>query len=190
VSVKLREGDHRTVEDNVFFHPANPPGIHVGYEDTDDRFRRNVVAMHSGAESRSLDVDFDPDHGAGECLQLIRPPARGDWLGACDANLYWTDADDFAVGVSDPSADGGYERLSLDEWRARGYDEHAVVADPEFRSPDAGDFRVTEASPARDVGVEGVPRDFIDRVGPRDCLPDWVRRRVGSAADDGATGRR
>jgi hypothetical protein len=40
-----------------------------------------------------------------------------------------------------------------------GWDEHSIVADPQFIDPANGDFRVKESSPAFDIGFKNFPMD-------------------------------
>jgi len=49
IGIKLREGDYRHVENNIFVHPANPPAFHQSYEGNHDRFIRNIVVTTAAA---------------------------------------------------------------------------------------------------------------------------------------------
>jgi hypothetical protein len=71
-----------------------------------------------------------------------------------DYNLYWNTAGP----VHFP---GG---LTLQQWQARGFDKHSIVADPRFVNPAKGDFHLREDSPAKSVGF--VPFDYT-RAGVR-----------------------
>ena len=53
---------------------------------------------------------------------------------------------------------------TFEEWQCLGYDEGSICADPLFRDPENGDFRLRGGSPARKIGFE--PWDLED-VGPR-----------------------
>jgi hypothetical protein len=53
---------------------------------------------------------------------------------------------------------------TLEQWRARGHDQHSLITDPLFASPAQGDFRLKPASPAFKIGFR--PFD-LGRVGPR-----------------------
>ena len=55
-----------------------------------------------------------------------------------------------------------FEKASLEEWRARGHDEHSVVADPLFVAPAKYDFRFQPGSPARKMGFQLID---LSRVG-------------------------
>jgi hypothetical protein len=77
-----------------------------------------------------------------------------------DYNLYWS--------TSDEPLD--FCGMTLEEWREAGHDEHSVVANPRFRAPERGDFRLSEDSPADQIGFEPVSMDGIGLYGD----PDWV----------------
>ncbi|HEX4022664.1 MAG TPA: right-handed parallel beta-helix repeat-containing protein [Acidobacteriaceae bacterium] len=69
ISIKLREGDYRTVENNIFIDPANPPAFHQGYEGNHDRFVRNVVVT-SSAQNHAFGKSSVP----GDSYQVALPP--------------------------------------------------------------------------------------------------------------------
>ena len=46
----------------------------------------------------------------------------------------------------------------LAEWRSKtGYDEHSIVADPQFTNPMGGNFSLLENSPAWALGWQRIP---------------------------------
>ncbi len=49
-----------------------------------------------------------------------------------------------------------FEKASLEEWRARGHDEHSQIADPLFVDPRKNDFRFRPGSPALKVGFQPI----------------------------------
>ena len=69
-----------------------------------------------------------------------------------DGNLYWC-----AGGSVAPKAFFG---KALDAWRAEGHDVASRVADPLFRDPQHGDWRLSPESPALKMGF--VPWDWTD----------------------------
>ena len=172
VAVKLREGDLRIVENNVFVEPANPPGLHVGYEGNADRFEGNVVVLRvagaappppAGAPER--DIDFVPPQ-APSCYQVIYPPRRGPIAGSIDRNVIWDGRGGFAAHVQ-PRGGGPAVVLGLEEWRELGFDRHSRMEDPGFVDAAAGDFRLRPDSPAValgfrawDIGAVGLPPTF------------------------------
>ncbi len=71
----------------------------------------------------------------------------GNWSGggfAFHDNLYW-DTRRNPVRFGD---------LTWEQWKAAGQDLHSQVADPLFRDPAHGDFRLREGSPALEVGFQ------------------------------------
>jgi len=90
---------------------------------------------------RNLFVATDPD------AKIIKI-SKGNFgaLAECDGNLYWAAGRPLAFGPVG----------TLAEWRAKGFDRHSVVADPQFVDPEAGDFRLRPTSPAHKLGFKPV----------------------------------
>ena len=53
---------------------------------------------------------------------------------------------------------------SFAEWRQLGFDRNSVVADPLFVDAAANDYRLSEGSPARALGIESID---VSRCGPQ-----------------------
>jgi hypothetical protein len=182
VSVKLREGAHRTIENNIFVHPANSPCFHVGNDDNHDRYVRNICVMRSPAMQAEDDLNFEMGHGFGELYTLIYPPAHGPWLAEIDDNCFFSDLGEFVARVrprpesEGQMADGG-QKYGLDAWRALGFDRRSVFADPLFVDPERGDYRVRPESPALKLGFENVP------MGSWGLTADFPARWRGAAFD-------
>ncbi len=165
ISVKLREGDYRTVENNIFVNPANPPGIHVGYENNHDRIVRNIIVTNTKYDNPETDVNFDPGRAGGEIYQLIYPPREGPWFEEVDYNLFFSDAGEFFAGVQPRK--GERKRYDLEEWRSLGFDRHSLYSDPLFVDPASGDFRLRPESPALKLGFEPFDMGYFG------LLPDF-----------------
>jgi hypothetical protein len=165
VSVKLREGAYRTIENNIFVHPANSPCFHVGNDDNHDRYVRNICVMRVGSMRAADDLNFEMGHGFGELYTLIYPPARQPWLAEIDDNCFLSDFGEFVARVRPrPAAERGSgsqegRKYSLEEWRTLGFDRGSIFADPLFVDAEHGDYRVRPDSPALALGFENFPMD-------------------------------
>jgi hypothetical protein len=176
VSVKLREGAFRTIENNIWVHPANSPCFHVGNEDNHDRYVRNITVMRVGAMKAEDDLNFEMGHVFGEVYTLIYPPVHGPWLAEIDNNCFFSDRGEFVARVrprpdGDEGSGGSSEgkKYTLEEWQALGFDTHSVFADPLFVDSGNGDYRVRDDSPALKLGFENFPMDLwgLSNGGPR-----------------------
>jgi hypothetical protein len=154
VSVKLREGAYRTVENNIWVDSVVAPCFHVGNEWNHDRYVHNITVM-----------------AADDVYAVVAPPARGPWLEEIDRNCFFSRSGRFTARVSQLRGEDGPERgvlrYDLEEWRSLGFDRHSVFADPLFVDPARNDFRVRPGSPALRVGFEnfemglwGITQDF------------------------------
>jgi hypothetical protein len=166
VSIKLREGDYRLVENNIFIHPANPPGFQVGYEYNHDRFVRNIIVTSTKYDRPALDVNFQGDKARGAIYQVIFPPLRGPIAREIDYNVFFNDTGKFLVTVTHRGSKTAIWH-TLNQSRDLGFDKHSVYADPLFVAPDKGDYRVRPESPAIrrgfinfDVASVGLLEDF------------------------------
>jgi hypothetical protein len=157
MSVKLRQGYYRTVENNIFVNPANPPGFHAGYEDNGDRFIHNIIVTSTKVNVSETDAAFRVGEARGASYQLIWPPAKQPWLEEIDYNLLFNDAGRFQANVRPRGRDlssNAVTTYSFDEWRGMGYDRHSVFADPLFVDPADGDYRCRPDSPALRLGFQ------------------------------------
>jgi hypothetical protein len=165
VSIKLREGDYRTVENNIFIHPANPPAFHQGYEGNRDRFVRNIVVTSSAANQA-----FGKSSVPGDSYQVSQTPDNGPILAEMDYNLFFNDLGQFFASLTPR----GQERIhcTLAQWQKLGYDQHSVYADPEFIDPEHGDYRLRAGSPALQAGFRNID---LSQVGLLSDFPkQWL----------------
>lgn len=159
VSIKLREGDFRTVENNIFVNCANPPGFHIGYEENHDIFRRNIIYMSIHHDRPEHDIDFHRDEAAGAIYDIIGPPAQGPWFQEWDHNVFFSDRGEFvATALLRPLGVGESKQFTLAQWQELGFDRHSTYADPCFVDLDQEDFTLRPESPAFQVGF--VPFDL------------------------------
>ncbi len=61
---------------------------------------------------------------------------------------------------------------SLQQWQAEGHEQGSIIADPGFKNPAAGDFRLAAGSPAIKLGFQ--PTDYSNAGVYGDA--DWVRK--------------
>ena len=71
---------------------------------------------------------------------------RGAMTQGSDGNLYWAGGRPLAF---DPAGD-------LAEWRAKGFDAHSLVADPQFTDPARDDYTLRPTSPAHALGFQPI----------------------------------
>ncbi len=154
ISVKLREGDFRVIENNIFINAANPPGFHIGYENNCDKFMRNIVVMNSRFDNPEVDIDFKKFKSSGALYEIIGPPEKGKWF-ELDYNLFYNDIGSFKAIVNHrPLRDRIKKEYSLNEWQEMGFDEHSIYADPMFVDAENVDFRLKPDSPAFKLGFK------------------------------------
>ena len=75
-----------------------------------------------------------------------------------DWNVYWDTR--LAAKPEEMKFAGG----TLEQWRARGHDQHSLIADPLFVAPQQEDYRLKPESPAFKVGFRPID---LSGVGPR-----------------------
>lgn len=159
VSIKLREGDFRTVENNIFINGANPPGIHIGYEHNHDRFQRNIIVMNSKFDNPEVDIDFKKGESQGALYEFIGPPIKGKWVEALDSNLFFNDIGEFTAVVHYRPLGSRTERYNLEQWQQLGWDLNSLYGDPLFVDAPNGDYRLMPGSPAFRIGFKSFEMD-------------------------------
>ncbi len=145
------------IEDNVV-HGCKSAGFHQHYG-RENVVRNNIFAF--GKESQLMRTRAE-SHSSFTLERNIVYWTDGALLGSnwgddkykLDHNLYW-------------KAGGGevrFAKWSFDEWKARGQDQHSVIADPLFVDPGKRDFRLKPGSPALEMGFRAID---LRGVGPR-----------------------
>lgn len=174
VSVKLREGDYRTVENNIFYKGANPPSIHRGYENNRDIFRKNIVVVDTLRYNPTEDYDFVSHVTKEKVFHFIGVPERSKFIEHLDSNCYSSSSGNFQarvdVSIRHPGIKSKY--MALDEWQSHGLDENSILSDPLFTDPENGDFSLNSNSPAFKIGFEEFP---LDSFGLRNNFPNIYR---------------
>ena len=163
ISLKLREGINRLVENNIVYRPVNPPAFHRGYEGNGDRYRRNIVVMDTGSDRPEADANFQKGKSSGAVCDIIAPPEKGPWFAEFDTNLYYSNIGRFRALVHFArTAERKTVEYDIDGWRELGFDCNSLFADPLFVDPENGDFGLEEGSPALRLGFQPFP---LDRFG-------------------------
>jgi hypothetical protein len=162
VSITHREGDYRTIENNIIINPKNPPGPKVCYENNNDRFVRNIIV------TSSKDGPSRVANKPGDFYSVILPPLKGPCAEEIDYNLFFSDVGKFFATVIKRDH-AGPKQYTLEEWHALGYDKHSVFADPMFVDPDQGNYQVKTGSPALELGFKNFD------VSTAGLLPDFPK---------------
>jgi hypothetical protein len=160
VSMKLREGAYRLIENNIWVNGANSPCFHVGNVNNHDRYVRNITVMDSKTGNPEQDLDFEMGAHYGEMYTLIKPPCRGPWMEELDYNLFFNDLGWFkARAITGEGGKGSKKIYTLPEWQELGFDLHSRFAAPLFTDPAHGDYTVQPDSPAIQLGFQNFPMD-------------------------------
>ena len=167
ISVKLREGDWRLVENNVFIRPGTPPAMEQGYEGNHDRFLRNIIVTSS-----AVDAAFGKSSVPGDSYKVVMAPLVGPIAAEIDYNLFFNDMGKFFASVTPRNQSRSH--YTLDQWQDLGFDRHSVFADPEFVDPEGGDYRLNSGSPALQLGFKNID---LSAVG---LLPDFPKHWLTS----------
>jgi len=163
VSIKNREGDLRTVHNNIIINPARPPAHQVGCENNSDRWFSNIIIASTKHGIPEIDRVFVsvPVRAKGSLFQFGHPPQKGKWIKELDYNLYYNDLGHFkSVG-----------EINFKEWKVKGFDEHSIFAYPEFVDPANEDFRVKPTSPALELEFKNFP---MDNFGLQNFPKKWL----------------
>ena len=133
-------------------------GFHQHYG-RDNVVRNNILAYaRIGQIQRSREEDhisFTLDRNI--ILWTEGPALHGNWTNGnwrSDRNLFWN-----AAGA--PIDFAGW---TFAEWKKAGHDRRSRIADPCFRAPERGDFRLKPGSPALKLGFRPID---LSTVGPR-----------------------
>jgi hypothetical protein len=81
-----------------------------------------------------------------------------------DANVIWAEGGKVRVADEPEWKEPRPEALTLEEWRAAGFDARSVVSDPMFVDAGKGDFTLRAGSPAVAAGFRAID---LSKVGPR-----------------------
>jgi hypothetical protein len=144
---------------NIVYHTTHG-GFHQHYGAT-NRVENNIFAFARDHQLQRTRPESHPsflfatnivyfDHGV-----LL----GGNWSGdkfEMDWNDYWD--------TRAPRGELKFGNDTPEQWRARGHDQHSIIADPLFVAPDKNDFTIRKNSPALKLGFEPID---LSQVGPR-----------------------
>ena len=151
------EGSTGIVLENNIVYRTKSGSFHQHYG-RDNIVRNNILALSSeGQIIRSR----QEEHNSFTFEHNIVYFEGGTLLGGAwdndkfvmDSNLYWN-----ARGQ-----EVRFGKLSLEDWRKRGHDEHSIIADPKFVNVQKGDFSMAADSPAGKAGFKPID---VSAVGP------------------------
>jgi parallel beta-helix repeat protein len=153
--IYLDEGSTDILVENNLVYRTTHGGFHQHYG-RENIVRKNIFAL--GRDAQIQRTRLEP-HQSFTFERNIVYSREGNLLTgdlsdfhfAFDHNLYWREG----------GGDIRFGMLSWDEWRAKGIDQHSLIADPLFVAPDKDDFRLKPDSPALELGFG--PLDPGDR---------------------------
>ena len=147
------------VEDNIVYRTKSG-GFHQHYG-KDNLIRNNIFAF---AKEGQVIRSREEPHRSFTFQRNIVFWDEGVLLGSkweggsenylLDYNCYW-DASGRLVD---------FAGMTLEQWRAKGMDQHSIIADPKFKNPKKGDFTLAPDSPALALGFKPID---MSKVGPR-----------------------
>jgi hypothetical protein len=176
--IKFRDGDYRTVENNIIYKPYNCMNFSLSHVKNHDRFVRNIVVLDSNKEAPDT-YDMTKMGKKGVIYHIIFSPGDQRFAEELDRNLFFNDVGEFTALISNPIGFGpnrpsegtvkeGPARIyDFAQWKELGYDANSLFADPLFQDPEKGDFQLRPESPALKLGF--VPFD-LESFG---LLPDF-----------------
>ena len=148
-----------TARDNIVYR-TKTGGLHQHYGQN-NRVVNNIFAFSEQAQlirTRPEDhLSFTIEHNI---IYDTQPSVLGsNWTGngknfALDYNDYWNTGGGNLIFGGKTFAD----------WQQLGQDVHSQVADPQFVSPETGDFRLKPGSPAEKIGFKPID---VTQVGPQ-----------------------
>jgi hypothetical protein len=181
VGIKLREGDYRTVENNIMIHPIEPATLQIACEDNHDVYVRNIIVATSRRPRPRIRFPADkhkqpgPGGKPGDIYVHYWWPLKGRMAKELDYNVFFSDVGEFFAAVNPRAAGAAPDRYTLEEWQALGYDQHSVFADPMFVDAANGDYHVRPESPALKLGFKNFD---VSRAG---LLPDFPKEWLETA---------
>jgi len=156
MAISIREGDYRTVENNIIIRPVVPFGIHVGYTDNHDVIRRNIIVTD------------------GDIYYMNDAPPQHPYLSEVNYNLFYHPSPGWGnrTVITVRPRGKSLEKYTLGQWRQLGYDKDSLVRDPMFVDAENDNYRVREKSPALKLGFKNFDMNWgLTAEFPKKWLP-------------------
>lgn len=152
------EGSTGILMENNVVYRFKHSGFHQHYG-KENIVRNNIFAygrtyqMMRSREEEHLSFTFERNIVYFDIPQVFGSTWKNDHF-KLDHNCYWR------VGNEPIEWPGG----SLEAWQARGHDIHSIIADPQFKDPENGDFTLALDSPALKLGFQPIDASKIGRI--------------------------
>jgi len=167
------EGSSGICMENNLVYNTKTGGFHQHYG-KENIIRNNILAFsREGQIQRSRDekhisFTFERNIVYFDNANLL----SGTWKNGnyrSDYNVYWD--------IS--GADIKFAGMGFDEWRAKGFDKHSIIADPLFVDADNRDFRLKPDSPAVKLGFQPIDTSKVGLYGDSQwmALPKTIERK-------------
>ena len=137
VALPVGNPQNNRIENNIFVGSSGNQ-LDLRMSGVNNRFSRNIIYYSDPAAK----------------LFAANPSAKSS-ISDCDHNLY------FLAGDETPTIRG---IGSLSDWQKLGFDQHSLVANPQFIDVAKGDYRLRPESPAFALGFQPIP---AGQIGPR-----------------------
>jgi len=152
------EGSTGILLENNIVYNTRTGGFHQHYG-RDNIVRNNIFAF---ARLGQVQRTREEDHTSFVFERNIVLWREGPLLHGSWKNGHWRSDHNLAWHTGGEAFD--FAGRTADEWQAAGHDVHSLVADPLFRAPEKGDFRLAKGSPAFSLGFQPID---LSAAGPR-----------------------
>jgi len=155
-AISIREGDYRTVENNIIIKPVVPFGVHVGHPGNHDVIRRNIIVSD------------------GDMFYMNDAPAEHPVVSEFNNNVYFHPTPGWGERTTISVRHRGkpVRKYTFKEWQELGYDADSVVDDPLFVDFENEDYRLKPESPALKLGFKNIDMSW----GITDEFPEMWRK--------------